>query len=110
MVQSFNAPDGIDPWLAGRIDPSAVTLMDTADGVPFETVASVVPDLILTGTHFPIDEDHATLTGIAPVVTTRSGRAGRSRSPSCPGRSGSGRATRSGRGSWSRWASRSPRP
>lgn len=73
MVGSFNAPDGIDPWLAGRIDPSAVTLMDTVDGVPFETVASVGPDLILAGTHFPIDEDHATLTGIAPVVTTRTG-------------------------------------
>lgn len=70
MIQSFNAPGGIDPWLTGRIDPAMVTLLDSVDGVPFEQVAAARPDVILAGTHFPIDEDEATLVGIAPVVTT----------------------------------------
>ena len=73
MVQSFNAPGGIDPWLTGRIDPATTTLLDSTAGVPFEQVAAARPDLILAGTHFQIDEDYATLAGIAPVLTTRTG-------------------------------------
>lgn len=73
MIRSLNAPGGLDPWLVGRIDPARTTLLDRADGVPFEQVAAAAPDVILAGTHFPIDQDEATLAGIAPVVTTVKG-------------------------------------
>lgn len=73
MVESFNAPDGIDPWLDGHIAPSSVQLLNTVDGIPFEQVAAARPDVILAGTHFQIDEDYDTLVGIAPVVTTVKG-------------------------------------
>lgn len=66
MVQRFNAPDGIDPWIEGRIDPAMVTLLDSIDGIPFGQVAAARPDVILAGTHFDIDSDHPTLIGITP--------------------------------------------
>lgn len=48
-------------------------LLDSIEGIPFEQVASARPDVILAGTHYGIDDDHATLVGIAPVVTTAKG-------------------------------------
>lgn len=73
---SANFPDGVSPWAheaMEAIDPSAEpTMLTFADGIDFEAVAGLDPDLIV-GTEGLTDEEYATLSGIAPTIAQPEG-------------------------------------
>ncbi|OZM77454.1 iron-siderophore ABC transporter substrate-binding protein [Pseudonocardia sp. MH-G8] len=72
MPKSYYAP-GVEPYLEDRIAGREVTVLDTAQGIPYEQIAALRPDLILAGTYFGIEAEVARLSEIAPVVTYRHG-------------------------------------
>ncbi|GEL24867.1 iron ABC transporter substrate-binding protein [Pseudonocardia sulfidoxydans NBRC 16205] len=65
---------GISPWvqtaLAGRPAPQ---LLETTDGLPFEQIAGLRPDLILGADRNGLDTDYATLSRIAPTLSAGAG-------------------------------------
>ena len=64
--------DGRFPWHGDQLD--GVTALDTTEGVPFEQVASLEPDLILVSPWLLAGEaDYDTLSAIAPTVAGVSG-------------------------------------
>ena len=71
----LDAPGGIHPWaqeaLAGAPLP---TLLDQTDGIPYEEVAALAPDLIVGLYSGLTQEDYDTLSGIAPVVAQPAGQ------------------------------------
>ena len=71
----LDAPGGIHPWaqeaLAGAPLP---TLLDQTDGIPYEEVAALAPDLIVGLYSGLTQEDYDTLAGIAPVVAQPAGQ------------------------------------
>ncbi|MFI6033360.1 iron-siderophore ABC transporter substrate-binding protein [Streptomyces sp. NPDC051315] len=62
------ASDGVYPWLKDRIDTKKTTLLDTMNGVDFEKVASLQPDLILATSDFQLDKDYKNLAAVAPTI------------------------------------------
>jgi iron complex transport system substrate-binding protein len=64
---------GVEPYLEDRIAGRDVTVIDTADGIPYEQIAALRPDLLLGGTYFGIEQEVARLSEIAPVVAYRRG-------------------------------------
>jgi iron complex transport system substrate-binding protein len=68
--------DGLLPWVAARLrDLGAETppLFDEGDGIDFEAVAAVRPDVILAAYSGLTRSDYDTLSRIAPVVAYRDG-------------------------------------
>ncbi|GEL18344.1 ABC transporter substrate-binding protein [Pseudonocardia asaccharolytica] len=49
MPRSYYGGD-VEPYLRDRIAGADVTLLDVADGIPYEQVAALKPDVILAGT------------------------------------------------------------
>ncbi|TQM10877.1 iron-siderophore ABC transporter substrate-binding protein [Pseudonocardia kunmingensis] len=72
MPKSYYAP-GVEPYLEDRIAGRDVTVFDTAQGIPYEQIAALRPDLVLAGTYYGIEGEVARLSEIAPVVTYRRG-------------------------------------
>jgi iron complex transport system substrate-binding protein len=72
MPKSYYAA-GVEPYLEGRIAGQDVTVIELADGIPYEQIAALRPDLILAGTYYGIEGEHARLSEIAPVVAYRRG-------------------------------------
>ncbi|MFI7500907.1 iron-siderophore ABC transporter substrate-binding protein [Streptomyces sp. NPDC049687] len=62
------ASDGVYPWLKDRIDTKKTTLLDTMNGVDFEKVAALRPDLILATSDFQLDKDYKNLAAVAPTI------------------------------------------
>jgi iron complex transport system substrate-binding protein len=62
------AADGVYPWLKDKIDTKKTTLLDTMNGVDFEKVASLQPDLILATSDFQLDKDYKNLAAVAPTI------------------------------------------
>ncbi|WP_329213994.1 iron-siderophore ABC transporter substrate-binding protein [Streptomyces sp. NBC_01485] len=62
------ASDGVYPWLKDRIDAKKTTLLDTTNGVDFEKVAALQPDLILATSDFQLDKDYKNLAAVAPTI------------------------------------------
>jgi iron complex transport system substrate-binding protein len=71
----LDAPGGIHPWaqeaLAGAPLP---TLLDQTDGIPYEEVAALAPDLVVGLYSGLTQEDYDTLSGIAPTVAQPAGQ------------------------------------
>jgi iron complex transport system substrate-binding protein len=65
--------EGVEPYLQDRIAGRDVTVLDMANGIPYEQVAALGPDLILAGTYYQVEGELARLSQIAPVVTFRRG-------------------------------------
>lgn len=64
-------PNGVPPWTTG---PGAQPeLLDTTDGLPFERIAALAPDLIVATTAYSLDRDHEQLSRIAPVLAYTTG-------------------------------------
>jgi iron complex transport system substrate-binding protein len=72
MPKSYYS-EGVEPYLQDRIAGRDVTVLDMANGIPYEQVAALRPDLILAGTYYQIEGEQARLSQIAPVVTFRRG-------------------------------------
>ena len=63
--------DGVLPWVAERLDEldaKTPVLFDEGDGIDFEAVAAVKPDVILAAYSGLSQSDYDTLSKIAPVV------------------------------------------
>lgn len=72
MAKGFRA-EGAEPYLADPIAGKDVTLLDSAETIPYEQLAALRPDVILAGTRFGIEPELEQLAKIAPVVTFRKG-------------------------------------
>lgn len=68
-----NAPTELQPWAADRFGGQKPIVFDSRDGAPVERVASLRPDVILATKDFKLDDSHAQLSRVAPVVGYRSG-------------------------------------
>lgn len=65
----LGAPNGIHPWAEAALgDAPPPTLLDQTDGIPYEAVAALSPDLIVGLYSGLTQEDYDTLSGIAPTV------------------------------------------
>ena len=63
--------DGVLPWVAARLDELGAetpVLFDEGDGIDFEAVAAVRPDVILAAYSGLSAADYETLSLIAPVI------------------------------------------
>jgi iron complex transport system substrate-binding protein len=67
-------PQGIGPWGTERLHGAKPELLSMADGVPFEKVAALRPDLIVAVQSGVTQADYEKLTKIAPTVTYAKGR------------------------------------
>jgi iron complex transport system substrate-binding protein len=61
-------PSGVSAWDADRFDAARTTLLDTADGYPFEKIAALRPDVILAPYEGFDATVYKTLSAIAPTV------------------------------------------
>lgn len=61
-------PSGVSAWDADRFDAARTTLLDTADGYPFEKIAALRPDVILAPYEGFDVTVYKTLSAIAPTV------------------------------------------
>ncbi|QNE20596.1 iron-siderophore ABC transporter substrate-binding protein [Kribbella qitaiheensis] len=59
---------GVSAWDADRFDGAKTTLLDTADGYPFEKIAALKPDVILAPYEGFDATVYETLSAIAPTV------------------------------------------
>ena len=57
---------GLAPWQKPTTSPE---LFDTADGLPFEQIAALRPDLILATDDYTLAKDYANLAKIAPTLS-----------------------------------------
>jgi iron complex transport system substrate-binding protein len=69
IPEASEPASGIVPWLEDDYQGKEVELLSFADGVPFEKVAALQPDLILAGTYWALDDDYPKLAEIAPTIT-----------------------------------------
>lgn len=68
-------PEGVGPWATDRISGAAPQKLSTADGLPYERIAALRPDLILSVQSGLEKAEYRRLAGIAPTVAFRAGRA-----------------------------------
>ncbi|MFF5982143.1 iron-siderophore ABC transporter substrate-binding protein [Streptomyces olindensis] len=62
------AADGVHPWLKDRVDTKKTKLLDTMNGVDFEEVAALRPDLILATSDFTLEKNYKKLSAVAPTI------------------------------------------
>ncbi|MFT3855091.1 MAG: iron-siderophore ABC transporter substrate-binding protein [Ilumatobacteraceae bacterium] len=60
--------DGVLPWYASSFDAATTTLLPVFDGIPFEQIAALHPDVILAPYAGFDESDYKTLSAIAPTV------------------------------------------
>lgn len=73
MNRRTSFPDGFPPWPPVAPGEPPIELIDTTDGLPFERIAALAPDLIVATTQYSLDRDHDRLARIAPVLAYTSG-------------------------------------
>ena len=69
-------PGAIWPWAREAMGPENPTVLDAADGIPFEEIAELNPDLILGTSASMSEEDYDKLKQIAPTVAGVDGETG----------------------------------
>lgn len=67
-------PQGIGPWGATQLAGAKPVKLSFSDGIPFEKIAALRPDLILAVQSGVVQEDYDKLAKIAPTVTYAKGR------------------------------------
>ncbi|MGX6449399.1 iron-siderophore ABC transporter substrate-binding protein [Patulibacter sp. S7RM1-6] len=67
-------PAGVGPWGLRQLGDRRPTKLAVADGIPFEKIASLRPDLIVAVQSGVTKADYAKLEKIAPTVTYAAGR------------------------------------
>lgn len=63
-------PSGLAPWQKPATKPD---LFDTTNGLPFEQIAALHPDLILASDDYGLAQDYGTLAKIAPTLSYEAG-------------------------------------
>lgn len=61
-------PDGLYPWLAGKVDPARTQIFNATNGVDPEQVAKLSPDLILATGDYGLDQEYENLTKTGAAV------------------------------------------
>ncbi|OHV29649.1 ABC transporter substrate-binding protein [Pseudofrankia sp. EUN1h] len=61
-------PDGVFPWLTGKVDLSKSTALDTAGDLNLEQIVELRPDLILATNFYGLADYYDRLSKIAPTV------------------------------------------
>ncbi|MGH3565653.1 MAG: iron-siderophore ABC transporter substrate-binding protein [Pseudonocardia sp.] len=69
MARHFLFPSGIAPWVESALTGPTPELLDTTEGIPFEKIAGLRPNLILATDDFVLADNYARLTWIAPTVS-----------------------------------------
>ncbi|WP_253765804.1 ABC transporter substrate-binding protein [Goodfellowiella coeruleoviolacea] len=68
-----STPSGFQPWTEAAFGGTRPEQFTVDGGVPFERIASFNPDLILAINDYKLDEHHATLAAIAPLLSYATG-------------------------------------
>ena len=68
VSKSYAEPDGIPPWLEGRLDPAKTEVVNANSGVDPEAVGQFAPDLILASADFGLEDEYDGLAAIAPTI------------------------------------------
>ncbi len=66
--RDHSTDDGVSPWLIGRLDPDATTLLDTRTELPLEAIAGLAPDLIVATASFAAADVADQISTIAPAL------------------------------------------
>ncbi|HET6508165.1 MAG TPA: iron-siderophore ABC transporter substrate-binding protein [Baekduia sp.] len=66
-------PQGVGPWGAEQIGDAKPEKLSIADGIPFEKIAALRPDLVIAVQSGVTEDDFAKLSKIAPTVTYNKG-------------------------------------
>lgn len=69
MVEHLLFPSGIAPWVEPVLTGPIPELLDASEGIPFERIAGLRPDLILATDDFVLPVNYTRLTQIAPTVS-----------------------------------------
>ncbi|MGH3813934.1 MAG: iron-siderophore ABC transporter substrate-binding protein [Pseudonocardiaceae bacterium] len=69
MPENPNAPTGIMPWTEAALTDPRPDLLNITDGLPFEKIVALQPDLILATDNYELAEVYARLAQIAPTVS-----------------------------------------
>lgn len=74
VVRTVDTPSGVGPWAAPGLGGAKPTVLQVTDGIPFEKVAALRPDLILAIQSGIDRDDYDKLSRIAPTVGYAAGR------------------------------------
>jgi iron complex transport system substrate-binding protein len=69
MAASFIFPSGITPWAEAALTNGRPELLNTGDGLPFEKIAGLRPDVILATDSYELTDAYDRLAQIAPTVS-----------------------------------------
>ncbi len=69
MVENALFPDRIAPWAESELTNPRPELLSTADGMPFEKIAGLRPDLLLATDSYELTANYTRLAQIAPTVS-----------------------------------------
>lgn len=73
-VNSYGSSDGVSsPWLDDAVDGAELELLDTADGIPYEQIAALQPDVVLALLSDIDASAYDLLSEIAPTVAYQTG-------------------------------------
>jgi iron complex transport system substrate-binding protein len=61
-------PDGLYPWLKGKVDPAKTQIVNASNGVDTEQVAKLTPDLILATGDYGLDQEYENLSKTGAAV------------------------------------------
>lgn len=69
MVENTLFPNLIAPWVEAELTGPKPELLNTANGLPFEKIAGLRPDLILATDSYELTDNYARLAEIAPTLS-----------------------------------------
>lgn len=69
MAASVIFPSGITPWAQPALTNRTPELLNTGEGLPFETIAGLRPDVILATDSYELTDAYDRLAQIAPTVS-----------------------------------------
>ncbi|MGH3885650.1 MAG: iron-siderophore ABC transporter substrate-binding protein [Pseudonocardiaceae bacterium] len=69
MVENALFPSLIAPWVEAELTGPKPELLNTGNGLPFEKIAGLRPDLILATDSYELTDNYARLAGIAPTLS-----------------------------------------
>ncbi|MDQ3761426.1 MAG: iron-siderophore ABC transporter substrate-binding protein [Actinomycetota bacterium] len=69
MTENTFVPNGIAPWVESELTDPRPELLNTTDGIPFEKIVGLRPDLILATDSQVLPDNYTRLAQIAPTVS-----------------------------------------
>lgn len=69
LAGNSSFPNLIAPWVESELTEPKPEVLNTADGIPFEKIAALRPDLILATDSYELTDNYSRLAQIAPTVS-----------------------------------------